>query len=133
MLNTGFQCICASGWQGTHCESKTNYCYNITCENNGICRPLLLDYKCECLGNSYSGRHCEIVGWKIFILKLFSKSFAYIAIIAMITTVMFVIIMDILKYCFGIDPTNEEMKRYRHKKQANKRKVPLIQRLVYVN
>jgi hypothetical protein len=62
-----------------------------------------------------------------------SKSFAYIAIIAMITVAMFIFIMDILKYCFGIDPTREDLERIRRKKQLKKRKPPVILRFIYVN
>ncbi len=45
---------------------------------------------------------------------------------------MFIVIMDILKYCFGIDLGHEERQRIRQKKQVNRRK-PVIQRFVYVN
>ncbi|CAF2929625.1 unnamed protein product [Rotaria sp. Silwood2] len=110
--NLTFNCICNQGWQGINCESMINFCDNITCWNNGVCRPLLLHYKCECLGDSYSGRHCEITSLKIKIYKIVSKSFSYVAIIAISCVVMFVIIMDILKYCFGIDPTREDLERY---------------------
>jgi hypothetical protein len=50
----------------------------------------------------------------------------------MVAAAMFIIIMDILKYCFGIDPTREELERIRQKKREKKRK-PVIQRFVYVN
>jgi hypothetical protein len=40
--------------------------------------------------------------------------------------------MDILRYCFGIDPTREDLERIRRKKLAKKRK-PVIQRFIYVN
>ncbi len=79
-----------------------------------------------------SGRHCEFTATAIVIYKIVSKSFGYVAIIAMISAVMFIVIMDILKYCFGIDPVHEERQRIRQKKQVNKRK-PVIQRFVYVN
>jgi hypothetical protein len=69
---------------------------------------------------------------KIQIYQIASKSFAYVAIIAMISVAMFIVIMDILKYCFGIDPVHEERERLRRTKQAKKRK-PVIQRFVYVN
>ncbi len=45
---------------------------------------------------------------------------------------MFIIIMDILKYCFGIDPVDKDRQQIRRKKQAIKRK-PVIQRFVYVD
>jgi hypothetical protein len=38
-----------------------------------------------------------------------------------------VIIMDILKYCFGIDPTRDELERIRRMKQANQNGKPLVQ------
>jgi hypothetical protein len=131
-LNATFLCLCASGWEGIYCERKINFCLNITCQNNGVCRPLLLNYTCECLGESYSGRHCEITATKIIIYKTVSKSFSYIAIIAMVSVVMFFVIMDILKYCFGIDPTREESERIRRKKFGKKRK-PVIKRSVNMN
>jgi hypothetical protein len=134
--NEIFGCVCDDGWQGIHCESMINYCDfdNVTCENKGVCRPLLLNYTCECVGNNfYSGRHCEIKSRKIIIFNIVSKSFAYIAIIALIVVAMFVIIMDILKYCFGIDPVHHERERYRREKRAKKRKRPVIQRFIYVN
>jgi hypothetical protein len=40
--------------------------------------------------------------------------------------------MDILKYCFGIDPVDKDRQQIRRKKQAIKRK-PVIQRFVYVD
>ncbi|CAF4209068.1 unnamed protein product, partial [Adineta steineri] len=119
-LNATFNCSCKSGWEGKHCEHKISHCLNITCENNGICRPLLLNYTCECLGNFYSGRHCEITATKIIIYKIISKSFAYIAIIAMASVMIFIIVMDVLKYFFGIDLTREEREQIRRKKLKKK-------------
>jgi hypothetical protein len=102
--------------------------------NNGVCRPLLLNYTCECVGdNFYSGRHCEISATKILIYKTISKSFAYVAIIAMTVVAMFVVIMDILKYFFGIDPVDEEREKIQRAKRMIKRKRPVIQRFIYVN
>jgi uncharacterized membrane protein len=90
--------------------------------NNGVCRPLFKNYTCECLGDSYSGLHCEIISSKTQIYVIISKSFAYIAIIAMISVAMFVIIMDVLKYYFGIDPVQEERERIRRKKKNKQKK-----------
>jgi hypothetical protein len=59
--NTTSNCACADGWKDSHCETKIDYCFNITCQNRGVCRPLVLDYKCECL-HRYSGRYCERKG-----------------------------------------------------------------------
>jgi hypothetical protein len=54
----------------------------------------------------------------------------------MSTVAMFVVIMDLLKYYFGIDHTCEELKRIRRKKQAKrqaKKRKPVIHRFIYVN
>lgn len=61
-----------------------------------------------------------------------SKSFAYIGIVAMVSVVIFIVVMDILKYCFGIDPVREERERLRRERQI-KRHTPVIQRFIYVN
>ena len=127
-----FSCSCESGWEGTRCENMVNYCVNITCQNKGVCRPLFLNYTCECLGNSYSGRHCEITSTRMVVRQMVSKSFGYIAILALIVVAMFIVIMDILKYCFGIDPVGEERERLRRKRRIPKHK-PVIERFTYVN
>ncbi len=85
----------------------------MTCLNNGICRPLPLDYKCECLSSYYSGRHCENVATSIVVRRYISKGIGYIAIIALATVVGFVIIMDVLKYVCGIDPVRRERDQIR--------------------
>lgn len=126
------QCGNTSGWTGSCCETKINMCKHDKCKNNGVCRPLLLNYTCECLGDSFSGRHCEKVSTKIKILRTVSTSFSYIAIAAMASTVMLIIIMDILKYCFGIDPVHNERERLRRMRRMKKCK-PIVQRFTYID
>lgn len=55
---------------------------------------------------------------RIIVLQTVSTSFAYVAITAIIIVLMFVIIMDVLKYCFGIDPAKEERERIRKRKHS---------------
>jgi hypothetical protein len=131
--NETFFCHCRISWEGDHCERKVDYCKNVTCQNNGVCRPLSGDYLCECLGDSYSGRHCEMTAKKILVYKLVSKSWGYVAIISMSSVAMFIVIMDILKCVFGIDPVREQRERIRGQKQARKRQPPVVQRFIYVN
>ncbi|CAF0831536.1 unnamed protein product [Adineta ricciae] len=126
--NTTYNCTCSFGYEGTRCGRKINYCWTVTCHNRGVCRPLLGGYKCECLSGT-QGEHCEEITTKLRVHRIVSKSFAFIAILAMISVVLFVIIMDILKYFFAIDPTRREIERIR---RAKKRR-PVIQRFVYVN
>ncbi len=112
-----------------------NYCTNIKCFNDGICQPSFLNYTCLCLGDSYSGQYCEITANKIIVHQIISKSFAYVAIIALISVAMFVIIMDILRYCFGIDPIRREIKQKKKtkKKQLKKNASSIPVRFIYVN
>lgn len=125
-----FNCTCPVGWEGRRCERSVNYCNGIQCENRGVCRSLESGPLCECL-SGYSGQYCEETSTRIIIYQIASKSFAFIAIIALIFVMAFVIIMDILKYCFGIDPVAEERERMQREKQAKKRR-PVIQRFTYV-
>jgi hypothetical protein len=106
----------------------------VECLNNGVCRPLFLNYSCECLGTSYSGRHCEIVARSTAIRRIVSKSFGYVGITCLVVTAAFFVIMDILKYCFGIDPTKYELEKIRRAKAMRRAKrTPVIQRFIYVN
>ncbi|CAF4153927.1 unnamed protein product [Adineta steineri] len=113
--NTTFYCLCEVGWYGIHCEAKTDYCKNITCLNGGICRSSLFNYTCECLGESFSGRYCEIISTKTTAHRMVSKSF----------------VLDILKYCFNVDPMRKELQKLKQKKK--KKKCPVIVKYVYVN
>ena len=46
---------------------------------------------------------------------------------------MFIVIMDILQYCFGIDPVEEERERMRREKRTRKRKRPVRSRYITVD
>jgi hypothetical protein len=46
---------------------------------------------------------------------------------------MFVVILDILKYWFGIDVTDVELKQIQKKKKILKRKPHIVLRFIYVN
>jgi hypothetical protein len=83
---------------------------------------LFLDYECECLSGISWGRHCEHVASSIIIRQYVSKAFGYIAIIAISVVAGFVIIMDILKYVFGIDPVQPERELIRRRRAALARK-----------
>ena len=70
-----------------------------------------MNYTCECLGNSYTGRHCEIKASQLEVREALSKSFAYVAVCALIGVALFIVVMDVLKYGFGIDTAREDRER----------------------
>jgi hypothetical protein len=110
-----------------------NYCQNITCENNGVCRPLFQDYQCECTSSDYSGRYCEITASTLIARKAVSKSFGYIAIICIAIVIAFIVVLDALKYLFRIDPTRDEFERLRRRKLLKKKNPPIAMRFIYVH
>ena len=126
-----YNCLCSSGWQGRHCETRINSCANVTCLNNGVCRPVLLNYTCACLGESYSGLHCEIKATSIAVRQKVSRSLAFVAILAIGCVMMFIVVLDLLKYCFGIHPADLETKRTKPLKYGNR--PTFIVRFIYVN
>jgi hypothetical protein len=110
-----------------------SYCDNVTCLNKGVCQPSFLNFTCQCVDVSYSGRYCEITASKLIIRQTVSKSFAYIAIIAMLCVLIFIVVLDVLKYCFGIDLAKNKLKQKKHKKQSKKKKPGIAVRYIYVN
>ncbi|UJR11315.1 hypothetical protein I4U23_015496 [Adineta vaga] len=149
----GYNCSCPSEFIGARCEFDHRVCKEDTCLNNGICnktsnttfncncstdwqgicRLLSHNYSCECLGDNYSGRQCEITATKISVYRIVSKSFASIAIFSMISVAIFILVMDILKYFLNIDPHEKESEQIQTKKLKATRKHPLIQKFTYIN
>ena len=65
--------------------------------------------------------------------KTISKSCAYIGILTALILIAFIVLMDVLKYIFGIDPVRDEQERIRREKRAKKAKRPIITRYTYVH
>jgi len=119
--NTTFECLCQLGWTGEQCELITNYCKDISCQNYGVCQSLFLNYTCECLSDSFTGEYCENDNTNRITYQIISKSFAYICILFLVATAVYIVIMDVLKYVFHIDLTKKKSK-YR----------PVIQKFIYI-
>ena len=47
-LVNGHSCECKTGWHGSNCEKKVNYCAGRPCKNSGTCTSLQTTYKCKC-------------------------------------------------------------------------------------
>ena len=117
-----FQCLCTDGYNGVYCELKINLCDAVTCDNRGFCQMVDMEWKCLCLDDSlYYGDHCEHKTSRLKLREILSKSFASVAIGAIVTTCSFVIIMDVLKYAFHIDPVEIERDTYRRRRERHRR------------
>ena len=55
--------------------------------------------------------YCELTNQRIVIYRAVARSVAYVAILFISLVAMFVVTMDLLKYCFGVDPVGEERKK----------------------
>ena len=93
-----------------------------------------MNYTCECLALSFTGRHCEIKAKKAAIREAVSRSFLFVVLIALSIFAASIVVMDVLKYGFGIDPVQEEDDRRRRlMRQQKKRAIPVPVRYLYVN
>lgn len=132
ITNTTFHCTCAPGWEGVHCETQINYCRNVACLNNGVCQPSLMNYTCACLGMSYSGRHCEITSTEVAVRQAVAKSFAFVAITAVVCLLTFIVGLDLAKFVFGIDPVENERRRRRQKPTKRTKQPQFAMHYIYV-
>ena len=128
-----FHCSCFSGWHGKRCELRVNYCANVTCLNGGVCRSSMLGYTCACPSDSYFGPFCEVTSKNVQIRKIVAKSIGFVGIGALIVTSAFVVVMDVLKYGFGIVPAHKDQKRRRRRNMRRQMHPPIYFRFVYVN
>ena len=51
----GWQCACASGWEGTDCSTEVNECDSDPCQNGATCNELVDGYTCSCVPG-YTGK-----------------------------------------------------------------------------
>ena len=132
ILNNSSMCHCPSAWEGRYCEWKKKYCQNVTCLHDGVCQSLWNGYQCQCLSGSYTGDHCETISSETVFYQYMSKSFAFVAITMIGSVGLFIVVMDVLKYCFGLDLAKVHRKINR-KKVVNRRQRGLAIHYVYVN
>jgi hypothetical protein len=57
-----YECKCAPGYNGTHCERRINICHHLDpCQNGGTCVPSFMSrwgFRCTC-DVGFTGAHCE--------------------------------------------------------------------------
>ncbi|CAF1474163.1 unnamed protein product [Adineta steineri] len=133
---TTFQCECYPGYEGLNCESLTDYCDGIVCQNNGQCRPILLNFTCECTTKDVTGRYCEIKSNSLVIKAAVKRSVGYIAIVAIIGVISIFVGFDALTYIFKIDTVKRHRKylaKRRRQQRERQSKPKSVIRFVYVN
>ena len=62
-----------------------------------------------------------------------SRSFAFVAICALVVVAVFIFVLDVLKYGLGIDPAREDRERPRRKAGAKQKRLPIAVRFIYVH
>ncbi len=103
----------------------------MTCFNQGICQASLLNYTCQCIDESILWNNSNV---HIVVCQTVWKSFAYIVIITMLIVAMFIIILDVLKYCFHINPAGNKSEQIQQKKWKKEIMKPSMAiRFIYIN
>jgi len=117
-----FKCLCQQNFAGELCEVN-QACLNVTCLNSGQCiEEYDGNYTCMC-GNYFTGRHCEHKGSDLILLENVSSSLSIFGIAIMIAYGVIIISMDVMRFCFEIEPIS--LKEYRKKVQ----KVDLLKQI----
>lgn len=99
-----YKCFCQRGFTGELCEINQS-CLNVTCLNSGQCIEGNGNYTCMC-GNYFSGRHCEIKNDDLIILEKVSSSISVFGIAMIVTYFLIIISMDVMRFCFDIEPVS---------------------------
>ncbi|CAF4202848.1 unnamed protein product, partial [Adineta steineri] len=116
-------CTCPTGKLGGHCQYEVDICANITCQNYGVCSSSYGNWSCECINpDFYSGTYCQIKSSSLHVKEIVSRSFACVAIGCISTVIGFIILMDVLKYGFHINPSEHDLESWKAKKNYHRRK-----------
>ena len=95
---------------------------NRSCFNRGIYQPVCSSYECMSLSNSHSDLHCGHIATLIRIKQAVARSFASFAIIAISGLMIFVVVLDIMRYIVQIDFTRHHSNSFQMKRKLKKMK-----------
>ena len=126
-------CRCALGREGSRCERRTDFCGDVKCENDGVCQSRSTAYQCLCVSDSYSGVYCEIESGKIRMYRISALTIACVSIAMIVACATFVVVMDILKYVFGIDAPKVEEPKKKQKRRRKQRKYAVAIHYRYIS
>ena len=131
-----FKCVCHVGFSGERCEIN-QVCLNVTCLNSGQCIAGFGNFTCMC-GKYFSGRHCEKKDDELILLENVSSSISFFGIAIMFFYIAIFILMDIMRFCFDIEPVSlKEFRKNAYKgdliKQIKKEKRMAIKRYKKIN
>ncbi|XP_052081925.1 uncharacterized protein LOC127719726 isoform X2 [Mytilus californianus] len=66
-FDINYNCICASGWTGIHCEENINECISSPCQDPFVCYDYIDYYKCAC-PEDYP--NCLLRPWMIALIMI---------------------------------------------------------------
>jgi hypothetical protein len=116
-----YNCSCIDGFDGYHCETNIDDCFEDSCKNGGQCIDLINGFSCNCFTFFY-GEFCEIKKGELVLQENVSKAFSVVAILFIISTFGFFILLDMMRYVFKIEPEGllEERQMIKKKKAMKK-------------
>ena len=64
-FDINYNCICASGWTGIHCEENINECISSPCPDPFVCYDYIDYYECACPEDN---PNCLLRPWMIALI-----------------------------------------------------------------
>jgi hypothetical protein len=130
-----FYCLCNEYYKGSFCESKIDVCQNETCSNNGNCFDSNNMPKCKCF-NMYNGEKCEFESSELKTVKTVISMASVLAILMIILSYGFFVLMDISKFYWKIDTkirSNKKKKQLVAKKFKRKKIFKINDKYLVIN
>ena len=147
---SAFECTCVVEYEGDRCQSLVNFCRNVTCVNGGVCRSRYNRGTCVCNDDFYYGQYCELLktstnvrinlnrgdgrlSWSLPNRSSLCVGIGWLMIFVLSTFVSYILLMDILKYVFGIDPVEVDRDHLSQRRfKARRKRCSVAIRFTYV-